>query len=171
VIQRVTTLDKHHNHGADQYRIGEEMHCEVGQNGIVGLAPTRGTGKRLTQHLRLIWLRADTESAAHYRQEASRGSAASFDSLSLFSHQIKWQLWSQCFTLKRQTARNAWLSASGLSFMPRGSLFPNTQPLRQGRHRQLAAQFPGLRVSFGLLSVAHPARKLCDSISGRPLPP
>jgi hypothetical protein len=130
------------------------MHSEVGPNGMVGLASLRKTGKLLTQHLRLICLRADTESAAHYRQEASHGSAATFDALSLLSHQMKWQLWSPCFILKRQTARNAWPSATWLSFMPRGSLFPNTQLLRQGRDRQLAVQFPGLRVSsdFSLLS-------------------
>src|SRR6202034_1985049 len=36
--------------------------------------------------LRLIWLRANTEFTAYYRQESLNGSAASFDILRLFSH-------------------------------------------------------------------------------------
>jgi hypothetical protein len=66
------------------------MHGEVGPNGMVGLALLRKTGKLPSLNTSgLICLRADTESAAHYRQEASHGLPASFDSLSLFSHQTR----------------------------------------------------------------------------------
>ena len=64
------------------------MHSEVGPNGMVGLASLRKTGKLLTQHVRLICLRMDIESASHHRQESLKVAAVRFETLILFCHAL-----------------------------------------------------------------------------------
>jgi hypothetical protein len=141
------------------------MHSEVGPNGMVGLASLRKTG---TPHstLRLIWLRANTEFTAYYRQESLNGSAASFDILRLFSHHQ--MAITDSIVRIRDPAHRAFSEPAQLYAV---RIFIPQYATTTARTTQAVSNAVSRAESLiRLLSVAHPAGKLCDSISERPLP-